>query len=139
VGEPPRIQTECGEIAGGFGKNAVSAAAQRDLEARVAELAKLDAFVGGFAENFSGDDVVFRRIVELIGRKLRVLAGLEAGFAVETALQPRVVGGFDERIRFRILEPAIAVDSVETARELVGRVVVRHREALPRSVEHGAG
>jgi hypothetical protein len=73
----------------------------------------------------------------LVGGKRRVLAGLEAGLAVEAALEPGVVGGFDEGVGLGILEPAVAGDAVEPAGEFVGGVVVGHREALPGGVEDG--
>ncbi len=75
----------------------------------------------------------------LVGRKRGVFAGLEAGLAVEAALEPRVVGGFDEGVGLGVLKPAVAGDAVEPAGELVGRVVVGHREALPGGVEDGGG
>ena len=137
VGEPPRVEPEGGEIAGGFGEVAVGAAAESDLKARVAELAELDALVGGLAEDFGRDELIFGRAVKLGGRKRGVFAGLEAGLSVEAALEPRVVGGFDEGVGFRIFEPAVAGFSIEPAGEFARRVIVGHREALPRSVEGG--
>ena len=137
--KPPRIQAQRGEISGGLGEGAVGAAAERDLDARVAELAELDPFVGGLAEDFGGDELILGRIVELVGRKRGVLARLEAGLAVEAALEPGVVSGFDEGVGLGVFEPAIARDAVEPTGELVGRVVVGHGEALPRRVEDGGG
>ena len=61
------------------------------------------------------------------------------GLAVEAALEPRVVGGFDEGVGLGILEPAVAGFAVEPTSEFVRRVVVGHCEALPRGVEDGGG
>jgi hypothetical protein len=64
---------------------------------------------------------------------------LEAGLAVKTTLEPCVVGGFDQGVGFRIFEPAVAEFSIQPAGEFMGRVVKRHREALPCGVEDGGG
>jgi len=124
--KPPReFQAQRGEITGSLGEGAVGAAAEGDLDAGVAEFTEFDPFVGGFAEDFCRDELILRRIVELVGRKRGVLAGLEAGLAVEAALAPSDEGGFDEGVGLGIFEPAIAGDAVEPAGQLVGRVGCR--------------
>jgi hypothetical protein len=52
------------------------------------------------------------------------------------ALHVGVVGGGDEPVVLRILQPAIAGNAVQPAGKFVALVVEGHRETLPRRIEH---
>ena len=47
--KPPRVQLQCDEFWGSFAECAIGAAAELERDTRVAELADLDTFLGGFA------------------------------------------------------------------------------------------
>ena len=80
-------QPERGEVAGGLGELAVGAAAQGDVEARVAEFAKLGAFIGGLAEDFRSDELILGWIVELVRRKRGVSLVLEKNQVAKSVSQ----------------------------------------------------
>ena len=98
-------------------------------------LAQLDAFIGGLTQHFHAQWLGFGRVVVLILRKGLVLAVLLTRQLRIVALHVGIVGGGDEPVVLRVVEPAITGDAVEPAGEFVGLVIEGHREALPGLVE----
>ena len=135
VGIPPGVQAEGDEVARNFLEAAVGLLFQGDFNFRVGELADLGAFIGGFAEDFGREGLVFGRVVILVCGEFRIFAGLGAGEAVVVALHVGVVGVGEVLVLLRFVDPVSAGMAVEPAREFVFFVVECHGEALPAGID----